>query len=57
MPEDDFIFCEVKDLCIGGYGANCFSGIGYVLFMRGAPGAGKKRFRWMRDNVLILFIN
>jgi len=25
--------------------------------MRGTPGAEKKRFRWIRDNVLIPFIN
>ena len=33
------------------------TGIGYVLFMRGNPGAEKKQFQWIRDNVLIPFIN
>jgi hypothetical protein len=57
MPEDEFIIWEVEGLCIGGYGAYRSTGIGYVLFMRGTPGAEKKRFRWIRDNVLIPFIN
>jgi hypothetical protein len=44
MPEDEFIIWEVEGLCIGGYGTYRSTGIGYVLFMRGTPGAEKKRF-------------
>ncbi len=45
-------------MCIGGgYGAYCLTGVGYVLFMRGTPGAEKKRFQWIRENVLFPFIN
>ena len=57
MPDDEYIIWEVEGLCIGGYGAYCSTGIGYVLFMRGTPGAEKKRFQWIRDNILIPFIN
>ena len=48
MPNDEFIIWEVEGLCIGGYGAYRSTGIGYVLFMRGTPGAEKKRFQWIR---------
>jgi hypothetical protein len=57
MPEDDFIVWEIEGLCIGGYGAYQSTGVGYVLFMRGIPGAEKKRFQWIRENVLFPFIN
>ncbi len=57
MPNDEFIIWEVEGLCIGGYGAYHSTGIGYVLFMRGTPGAENKRFQWIRDNILIPFIN
>jgi hypothetical protein len=42
MPEDDFIIWEIEGLCIGGYGAHRSTGVGYVLFMRGTPGAEKR---------------
>jgi hypothetical protein len=57
MPDDEFIIWEVEGLCIGGYGAYRSTGIGYVLFMRDTPGAEKKRFQWIRLNILIPFIN
>ncbi len=38
-------------------GAYQSTGVGYVLFMRGMPGAEKKRFQWIRENVLFPFIN
>ena len=57
MPEDDFIIWEIEGLCIGGYGAHRSAGVGYVLFMRGTPGAEKKRFQWIRENILFPFIN
>ncbi len=57
MPDDEFIIWEVEGLCIGGYGAYCSTGIGYILFMRGTPGAEKKRFQWIRENMLFPFIN
>jgi hypothetical protein len=43
-PEDEFIIWEVEGLCIGGYSAYHSTGIGYILFIRGTPGAKKKRF-------------
>jgi len=46
MPEDEFFIWEVEGLCIGGYGAHRSTGVGYVLFMKGTPGAEKKRFQW-----------
>jgi hypothetical protein len=46
-PQDEFIIWEIEGLCIGGYGAYCLTGVGYVLFMRGTPGAEKKRFQWI----------
>jgi hypothetical protein len=57
MPEDDLIIWEIEGLCIGGHGAYQSTGVGYVLFMRGTPGAEKKRFQWIRENVLFPFIN
>jgi hypothetical protein len=57
MPDDEFIIWEVEGLCIGGYGAYRSTGIGYILFMRGTPGAEKKRFQWIRENILFPFIN
>ena len=57
MPEDDFIIWEIEGLCIGGYGAHRSTGVGYFLFMRGTPGAEKKRFQWIRENILFPFIN
>ena len=39
MPDDDFIIWEIEGLCIGGYGAHRSTGVGYILFMRGTPGA------------------
>jgi hypothetical protein len=47
MPQDELIFGEIEGLCIGGYGAYCLTGVGYVLLMRGTPGAEKKRFQWI----------
>jgi hypothetical protein len=44
MPEEDFIIWEIKGLCIGGYGEYSSTSVGYVLFMRGMPGAKKKSF-------------
>jgi hypothetical protein len=44
MPQDEFVIWEIEGICIGGYGAYCLTGVGYVLFMRGTPGAEKKRF-------------
>jgi hypothetical protein len=44
-PQDEFIIWEIERLCIGGYGAYRLTGVGYVLFMRGTPGAEKKRFQ------------
>jgi hypothetical protein len=57
MPQDEFINWEIEGLCIGGYGAYRSTGVGYVLFMRGTPGAEKKRFQWIQENVLFPFIN
>jgi hypothetical protein len=57
MPKDEFIIWEVKGLCINRYGAHRSTGVGYVLFMKGTPGAEKKRFQWIRDHVLMPCIN
>ena len=57
MPENDFIIWEIEGLCIGGYGAHWSTGVGYFLFMRGTPGAEKKRFQLIRENILSPFIN
>jgi hypothetical protein len=57
MPQDEFIIWEIEGLCIGGYGAYRSTGVRYVLFMRGTPGAEKKRFQWIQENVLFPFIN
>jgi hypothetical protein len=42
ITEDEFIILEVESLCIGGYSAVCSTGIVYVLFIRGTPGAEKR---------------
>ncbi|KAL7536957.1 hypothetical protein ACHAXR_007505 [Thalassiosira sp. AJA248-18] len=57
MPVEDFIVLEIEGLCVGGYGAHQSRGFGYLLFMRGGNGAERKRFRWIRENVLFPFIN
>ena len=57
MPKDEFIIWEVEGLCICGYGAHRSTGVGYVLFKKGTPGAEKKRFQWIRDHLLMPFIN
>ncbi len=57
MPSDELIIWEVKGLSIGGHGAHCSTGVGYVLSMRGTSGAEKKRFQWIRDHALMPFIN
>ena len=57
MPNHTFLVLRIQGLCVGGYGAGQNSGWGYVLFMRGEKGAEERRFKWIRDNILIPFIN
>ena len=55
MLDDEFIIWEVEGLCIGGYGAYRSTGIGYVLFMRGTPGAEKKIPMDQRKHIVSLY--
>lgn len=56
-PEINFVFLEVAGLGFGGYGMGNTNVVGYILIMRGAPGVKKKRFNWIRENILFPFVD
>ena len=58
MPGDkDFIMMDIEGLCPGGYGVNGLKEVGHVLLMKSTEGAKKKRFRWIRQNIIFPFID
>mmetsp|Transcript_13645 Transcript_13645/g.23958 ORF Transcript_13645/g.23958 Transcript_13645/m.23958 type:complete len:497 (+) Transcript_13645:87-1577(+) len=57
LPKDKFIPLKFEGLCVGGYGVGGSKKPGYVLLMRGYPGAEIDRFDWLRDNIHFPHIN
>ena len=58
MPGDeDFKVLRVQGLGPGGYGLNGSKEMGFVLLMKATEGAEKRRFRWIRKNILFPFID
>ena len=57
LPKETCIILQVEDLCIGGGGVSIGNKEkGYVMFMRNDADADKYRYKYYRDEVLILFI-
>ena len=58
MPNEDFIVLHPEELCIGGSGISYGNKtIGYVQLMKGKKRSEKKRFEFIRDEILFNFIN